>query len=286
MSTANRDRAVIFIDVSDSTALYEFLGDEQAHAHARSCLVALSRVAQEFGGVGGQDHRRSIRRAGERRRPRRRARPGGADHHHRRHHQSALADPATSWSRIAAPRATIRASNGAAAASCLSITARTARPCAFPASWKSCYGATNSCCAAPARSRWAKVPAIPIPCSSSSSASPLTNSPLPPGEGPGVREDFRALPISPRLHERRKRRRIPSQRGCSSMVEHQLPKLNTWVRFPSPAPTHRVRATRIGKGLRHISTLTAARQGEPRPAARCRNGRHLLAEAVARWGVE
>ena len=25
--------------------------------------------------------------------------------------------------------------------------------------------------------------------------------------------------------------------GCSSMVEHQLPKLRMWVRFPSPAPT-------------------------------------------------
>src|ERR1035438_9425916 len=24
--------------------------------------------------------------------------------------------------------------------------------------------------------------------------------------------------------------------GCSSMVERQLPKLHTWVRFPSPAP--------------------------------------------------
>src|SRR3990170_3045865 len=24
--------------------------------------------------------------------------------------------------------------------------------------------------------------------------------------------------------------------GCSSMAEHQLPKLRTWVRFPSPAP--------------------------------------------------
>ena len=24
--------------------------------------------------------------------------------------------------------------------------------------------------------------------------------------------------------------------GCSSMAEHQLPKLNTRVRFPSPAP--------------------------------------------------
>src|SRR6185503_3891378 len=30
--------------------------------------------------------------------------------------------------------------------------------------------------------------------------------------------------------------RIPTRRGCSSMAEHQLPKLNTWVRFPSPAP--------------------------------------------------
>ena len=29
---------------------------------------------------------------------------------------------------------------------------------------------------------------------------------------------------------------IGAERGCSSMAEHQLPKLNTWVRFPSPAP--------------------------------------------------
>ena len=50
MSTANQNRAVMFIDVSDSTALYEALGDEQAHAHVRSCLAALSTVAQEFGG--------------------------------------------------------------------------------------------------------------------------------------------------------------------------------------------------------------------------------------------
>jgi hypothetical protein len=27
-------------------------------------------------------------------------------------------------------------------------------------------------------------------------------------------------------------------RGCSSMVEQQLPKLNTGVRFPSPAPIY------------------------------------------------
>jgi hypothetical protein len=30
--------------------------------------------------------------------------------------------------------------------------------------------------------------------------------------------------------------KIPVPRGCSSMVELQLPKLLTWVRFPSPAP--------------------------------------------------
>src|SRR6478735_6734582 len=30
--------------------------------------------------------------------------------------------------------------------------------------------------------------------------------------------------------------RINARRGCSSMVELQLPKLLTWVRFPSPAP--------------------------------------------------
>ena len=29
---------------------------------------------------------------------------------------------------------------------------------------------------------------------------------------------------------------INLKRGCSSMVELQLPKLITWVRFPSPAP--------------------------------------------------
>jgi class 3 adenylate cyclase len=50
MSTVNQNRAVMFIDVSDSTALYEALGDEQAHAHVRSCLAALSRVAQDFEG--------------------------------------------------------------------------------------------------------------------------------------------------------------------------------------------------------------------------------------------
>src|SRR5271170_5568879 len=32
-----------------------------------------------------------------------------------------------------------------------------------------------------------------------------------------------------------------SERGCSSMVERQLPKLHTWVRFPSPAPKSRQR---------------------------------------------
>jgi hypothetical protein len=30
--------------------------------------------------------------------------------------------------------------------------------------------------------------------------------------------------------------KINMGRGCSSMVELQLPKLLTWVRFPSPAP--------------------------------------------------
>ena len=35
--------------------------------------------------------------------------------------------------------------------------------------------------------------------------------------------------------------------GCSSMAEHQLPKLNTGVRFPSPAPTRRKRYTACGE---------------------------------------
>jgi class 3 adenylate cyclase len=50
MATANPGRAVMFIDVSDSTALYESLGDEQTHAYVRACLAGLTRVAQEFGG--------------------------------------------------------------------------------------------------------------------------------------------------------------------------------------------------------------------------------------------
>ena len=35
----------------------------------------------------------------------------------------------------------------------------------------------------------------------------------------------------------RRHRRIRILSGCSSMVELQLPKLLTWVRFPSPAPS-------------------------------------------------
>jgi hypothetical protein len=35
--------------------------------------------------------------------------------------------------------------------------------------------------------------------------------------------------------------------GCSSMVELELPKLQTWVRFPSPAPYsndyHKIKST-------------------------------------------
>ena len=34
--------------------------------------------------------------------------------------------------------------------------------------------------------------------------------------------------------------RSPIPGGCSSMVELQLPKLLTWVRFPSPAPSYGV----------------------------------------------
>ena len=33
--------------------------------------------------------------------------------------------------------------------------------------------------------------------------------------------------------------------GCSSMVEHQLPKLRTWVRFPSPAHNERRHHLRV-----------------------------------------
>src|ERR1700704_6779097 len=35
------------------------------------------------------------------------------------------------------------------------------------------------------------------------------------------------------------KQREPLPRGCSSMVERQLPKLHTRVRFPSPAPARK-----------------------------------------------
>jgi class 3 adenylate cyclase len=50
MGPVQQNRAVMFIDVSDSMALYESLGDAEAHAHVRRCLAVLSEVAEEFGG--------------------------------------------------------------------------------------------------------------------------------------------------------------------------------------------------------------------------------------------
>src|SRR5216683_3346594 len=65
---------------------------------------------------------------------------------------------------------------------------------------------------------------------------------------------------------------LGGSRGCSSMAEHQLPKLTVRVRFPSPAPTrnHRSRlASPERKSLRcpqsawyAISVPLAARVGE------------------------
>lgn len=43
--------------------------------------------------------------------------------------------------------------------------------------------------------------------------------------------------------------------GCSSMVERELPKLLTWVRFPSPAPTKGVFMFRFNIGPGHVNAL-------------------------------
>jgi 4-alpha-glucanotransferase len=50
---------------------------------------------------------------------------------------------------------------------------------------------------------------------------------------PLVAEDLGT--ITPDVRELRDHYQLPGS-GCSSMVEPQLPKLMTWVRFPSPAP--------------------------------------------------
>ncbi len=54
----------------------------------------------------------------------------------------------------------------------------------------------------------------------------------------------------------------PPARGCSSMVELQLPKLLTWVRFPSPAPRSRQRISEPSGSRR------AAPASSPRNVAR------------------
>ena len=69
---------------------------------------------------------------------------------------------------------------------------------------------------------------------------------------------------------------IRPTRGCSSSVEHQLPKLNRGVRFPSPAPKKMhpsgVHFLWSGSG-RGIERLNARRRGR---LARRHNGRRNL----------
>ena len=50
MDPVQHNRAVMFIDVSDSTTLYESLGDAEAHAYVRRCLDVIGQVADELGG--------------------------------------------------------------------------------------------------------------------------------------------------------------------------------------------------------------------------------------------
>ncbi len=63
---------------------------------------------------------------------------------------------------------------------------------------------------------------------------------------------------------------ITAARGCSSEAEHQLPKLRTRVRFPSPAPLHR---------RRPFCERNLGRQSEPDPAAR--SGRSVPTDRVS-----
>jgi class 3 adenylate cyclase len=50
MKTDPQHRAIVFVDISGSTQLYEQLGDAQAHARVESCLRLLQRVTEELGG--------------------------------------------------------------------------------------------------------------------------------------------------------------------------------------------------------------------------------------------
>ena len=48
--TANPSLALMFVDVSGSTGLYEALCDAQAHAKVDACLEQLGRISAEFNG--------------------------------------------------------------------------------------------------------------------------------------------------------------------------------------------------------------------------------------------
>ena len=59
---------------------------------------------------------------------------------------------------------------------------------------------------------------------------------------------------------------IGALRGCSSMVEHQLPKLRTRVRFSSPAPRHHARS-RSRRASSVSASLTSAESVDPLSSA-------------------
>jgi hypothetical protein len=63
--------------------------------------------------------------------------------------------------------------------------------------------------------------------------------------------------------------RVTEPRGCSSMVEQQLPKLNTRVRFPSPAPKHL-------KALKNSINLSLRRRILVYVTHRCRTSTCLI----------
>ena len=48
--SANPSLALMFVDISGSTGLYEALGDAEAHARVDACLQRLGRISEEFNG--------------------------------------------------------------------------------------------------------------------------------------------------------------------------------------------------------------------------------------------
>ncbi len=93
-------------------------------------------------------------------------------------------------------------------------------------------------------------------------------------------------------------------RGCSSMVELQLPKLLTWVRFPSPAPiplhasgrpcrlqceAHCCQRSRVHSAAARCIAADASKRASsysmPPPGSLRAPSRHQQAEVPRKWSI-